>query len=179
VHPCESVHTGAQGSSRHWTVDEADLFKLQAKRTVEMLPAKQIVSLGLSKKAVPTEFHDKFRVARSGAAAGYLLADVVLLEPLRISVDGSERTKLHGCRCGVALLNKDARSLNHALTLLSQAFEIDRMSHTGNVFQQGFIHQDDRWLCLDDVRLVRVTKALQGLSESIAQQGVGGNGTTK
>ena len=61
-------------------------------------------------------------------------AEVVLLEPLLISVDGSERAKLNDCSCGIFLLDKEATSVNHAFTLLSEEFETDRMSHTGNVF---------------------------------------------
>lgn len=46
-----------------------------------------------------------------------------------------------------------AASLNHALTLLSEAYETDRLSHTGNVYSrvlyQGY---DKRWYPLDLLR---------------------------
>ena len=131
-----------------------------------MLPVDARVWLGLSGKAVRPEFHKNFERGGQGAAAGYLLAEVILLEPLSILVDGSERTKLNDCHCGIFLLDTDARSLNHAFTLLSQEFEVDRMSHTGNVFRQGFTYQRKRWLSLDDLRLVRVMRALKEMSDA-------------
>lgn len=150
-------------------VNEADRQRLQSKRVIEMLPTDARVWLGLSTKAVRPEVHEKFPKRGQGAAAGYLLAEVILLEPLSVLVDGSERAKLNDCRCGIFLLNTDARSLNHAFTLLSQEFEVDRMSHTGNAFRQGFTCQGKRWLSLDDLRLVRVMKALEEMSDAAAE----------
>ena len=149
-------------------VNEADRQRLQSKRVIEMLPADAKVWLGLSGKAVRPEFHKKFTNGGQGAAAGYLLAEVILLEPLSVLVDGSERAKLNDCRCGIFLLDTEARSLNHAFTLLSQEFEVDRMSHTENVFRQGFTCQGKRWLSLDDLRLVRVMKVVEEMSDAAA-----------
>lgn len=136
------------------------LYRLRSKRTIEMLPTEARVYLGLSRTAVDPELHNKFSQVEEGPAAGYLLADVILLEPLIVSIDGSERAKLNECHCGILHLNRAARSLNHAFTLLSEHFETDRLSHTGNVFRQGFTKQNGHWVCLDDLRLVRVMKAL-------------------
>ena len=86
-------------------------------------------------------------------------------------VDGSERAKLSECRCGIFLLQKEARSLNHAFTLLSEHFETERLSHTGNVFRQGFTKHNGHWVCLDDLRLVRVRKALHERSLETASKG--------
>jgi len=150
-----------------WAVaDEYDRIRLRSKRTLEMLPTEASVWLGLSRKAVNPASHKKFRQVKGGAAASYLLAEVVLLEPLFVLVDGSERAKLAECRCGILLMNAEARSLNHAFTLLSQAFETERRSHTGNVFRQGFAYQNGRWLCLDNLRLAKVMKALQEIPET-------------
>ena len=134
-------------------------------RALEMPPREARVWLGLSRKAVTPPLHKKFHQVQEGTAASYLLSEVVLLEPLFLSVDGSERAKLDDRRCGIFLMNAEAESLNQAFTLLSQAFETERLSHTGNVFRQGFTHQNGRWLCLDDLRLVRVMKALQEIAD--------------
>jgi hypothetical protein len=149
-------------------VSEADRQRLQSKRVIEMLPTDARVWLGLSTKAVRPEVHEKFPNRGHGAAAGYLLAEVILLEPLSVLVDGSERAKLNDCHCGIFLLETEARSLNHAFTLLSQKFEVDRLSHTGNVFRQGFTYQGKRWLSLDALRLIRVMKALEEMSDAAA-----------
>ncbi len=149
-------------------VNETDRQRLKSKRVIEMLPTDARVWLGLSGKAVRPQVHEKFPKRGQGAAAGYLLAEVILLEPLAVLVDGSERAKLDDCHCRISLLDTEARSLNHAFTLLSQEFEVDRMSHTGNVFRQGFTCQRKRWLSLDDLRLFRVMKALEEMSDAAA-----------
>jgi hypothetical protein len=151
-----------------WAVsDDSDRRKLQSKRIIEMLPAQESVWLGLSRNAVNAKRRANFPDATGGAAAGYLVAEVILLEPLFVSVDGSERTKLNACRCDIRQMSLEAKSLNHAYTLLPEEFETNRMSHTGNVFRRGFVHQNKRWLSLDELRLVLVARALQGVSESV------------
>ena len=95
--------------------------------------------LGLSRKAVNPAFHDRFTQAKEGSAAAYLLAEVTILEPLVVSVDGSERAKLNKCR-RISVLGTEAKSLNHAFTSLAIEFEADRMSHSGNIFRQGFTY---------------------------------------
>lgn len=48
---------------------------------------------------------------------------------------------------------KVAISLNHAFTLLSQAYETHRISNTGNVYTRVFYQDKDaRWYPLDDLR---------------------------
>lgn len=50
-----------------------------------------------------------------------------------------------------------ARSLNHALTLLSHAYEKHRISNTGNIYTRVFYQDGDGvWYPLNDLRLVAV-----------------------
>lgn len=115
---------------------------------------------------MPNEEHPKFiRLEKAVAAAGYLLSNVVLIEPLRISIDGSQRAVLEACRCRITLLNMEAKSLNHALTLLSQWFEPARMSHGGNVFRQGFTTVNGRFCSLDELRLAKVSEFIKSSEE--------------
>ena len=152
-----------------WAVtDDEDRQRLRSKRTIEMLPEGGRVWLGLSRKAIPTELHKNFLDAGKGVPGGYLLAEVILLDSLLVLVDGSERARLDNCQCRIVPMGKEARSLNHAFTLLSQEFETDRMSHTGNVFRQGFTCQGKHWLSLNDLRLARVMKALEEMSGAAA-----------
>jgi len=45
------------------------------------------------------------------------------------------------------------RSLNHAYTLLSELFETNRQSHTGNIYKQVFYKEsDEQWYPLDKLR---------------------------
>jgi hypothetical protein len=46
-----------------------------------------------------------------------------------------------------------ATSLNHAFTLLSEVFEIDRLAHTGNIYEHVFYQDSDNvWYPLKDLR---------------------------
>lgn len=74
---------------------------------------------------------------------------------LWLKLNGLERTELLG---STVLMPKDfhvaeARSLNHALTLLSQAYEKHRISNTGNVYTRMFYEEaPERWYPLNDLR---------------------------
>lgn len=152
-----------------WAVtNDQERAKLTSKKTIDMLPAKSGVLLGLSPPAVPEEDQRKLiRVDEAVGAAGYLLAEVVLIEPLQIAIDGSQRATLEACRCRISLLKTEAKSLNHAFTLLSQRFETRRISHSGNVFGQGFTHLNGRWRSLDDLRLANVAEFLREMSGAV------------
>jgi hypothetical protein len=36
--------------------------------------------------------------------------------------------------------------------LISMKFETERISHTGNVFQRGFVKRGGKWVSLDNLR---------------------------
>lgn len=67
--------------------------------------------------------------------------------------------------------DRRAKSLNHALTLLSLTYEKHRISNTGNVYARVFYQDKDGcWYPLDDLRAgVRVKKERQLLNETWAQ----------
>jgi hypothetical protein len=149
-----------------WALTNIDeRAELTLKSTLEMLSAGSIVFLGLSPRAVSEEDHKRFiHLETAVPAASYLLTDVLLMETLKIELDGSQRTTLGPCRCRVSLLDIEAESLNHALTLLSQRFEPARISHSGSVFRQGFTRLADGWVSLDDLRLAKVAEFLRNTS---------------
>lgn len=74
-----------------WAVtNKEEREELRAKRTLEMLPKDSTVFLGLSLRAVPEEYHHRFiHLKNAVAAARYLLAKLVLVEPLKIAIDGN------------------------------------------------------------------------------------------
>jgi hypothetical protein len=152
--------------------------ELTLRRTLEMLAKDSRVFLGLSPRAVPRKYHEIFRsLKRAVAAASYLLAEIVLMEPLGITIDGSQRAVLEPCRCRISLLNREATSLNHAFTMLSHEFEPDRISHGGNVFRKGFVCLNGNWVSLDDVRFARVAEFLRTI-HSESDDALGANGIT-
>ena len=67
---------------------------------------------------------------------------------------GEKKPSLEECRCDVPVLETEARSLNHAVTLLSTRFEPKRISHTGNVFTRVFYRctKSKDWRPLNELR---------------------------
>ena len=74
---------------------------------------------------------------------------IVLQEDLFIFLRGTKIPTLSGCKCFIPLLEKEARSINHAYALISQTFEPERMSHTGNVFAKIYYFDGRQWCTLE------------------------------
>lgn len=70
--------------------------------------------------------------------------EIILLEEQQILQRGTKTAKLLPCKCNIPSLHQEARSINHAYTLISQAFEPDRSSHTGNAFTKVFYFDNRR-----------------------------------
>lgn len=98
---------------------------------------------------------------------------------LWLKVKGLERCELlsgnvllpDGVQMPEGFDDRSVKSLNHALTILSQNYERHRISNTGNVYTRIFYKdKDDRWYPLDDLRTgVQVTKERQLLYDTWAQ----------
>lgn len=67
--------------------------------------------------------------------------------------------------------DRSVKTLNHALTLLSQTYEKHRISNTGNVYTRVFYQdKDECWYPLDDLRTgVQAKRERQLLNETWAQ----------
>ena len=64
-----------------------------------------------------------------------------------------------------------ATSLNHALTLLSQAYEKHRIANTGNVYTRVFYQEtNDRWYPLNDLRTGVQAEGERNLQSELWQQ---------
>jgi hypothetical protein len=84
-----------------------------------------------------------------------VFATIELQDTLYLWLRGTKAPTLSDTPCKVpALNNKEAHSVNHACTLLSEAIERHRISHTTNVFKSVyFLRQKPDRLCpLDHVR---------------------------
>ena len=78
--------------------------------------------------------------------------EFILSKEQRILRRGTKNATLKGCECFIPALEKKAKSINHAYTLASQAYEPNRASHTGNVFNKVFVQKDGSWRSLGDLR---------------------------
>jgi hypothetical protein len=157
--------------------DEAERQKLEEESAKELLPAKTSVFVGLNPTGTTKEDRDLLILAsdlkcgpdprapktpsgvpqapRTLIGRGYdRFAEVVLKEPLILRIRGDKKPSLEECKCCIPVLRTEARSLNHAFTLLSVAFEAERISHTGNVFARGFCRcaKSKDWRSLNELR---------------------------
>jgi putative transposase len=89
-----------------------------------------------------------------------LQEEAMLKTDLRLQVRDDHEARLVPCRYFIPALGRDASSLNHALTLISETFETKRVCHSGHVFERAYTQVDPQnWESLGELRL-RVTKAL-------------------
>jgi len=124
--------------------------------SVEFLPAKSYLLVNVSLKDVPVNLQKHLVEPEPkrpfGVSGGFV--ETVLLEEQKIKLRGGKKAQLLNCGCDIPALKGKAKSLNHAYSLISTAFEPWRRSHTGNVFQKVFWHGEEQgeWRALDTLR---------------------------
>jgi hypothetical protein len=97
-----------------------------------------------------------------GVQTEYWLVEVRLKQDLKIRIRGDQEAKLEPCSCLIPSLERDATSVNHAFTLISETYETERLSHTGNVFERAYTSVGPkRWQTLDDLRIKAIAQSLQ------------------
>jgi hypothetical protein len=75
--------------------------------------------------------------------------------PLELEITGALTSRLRQCPCSSpAFGGRKVVSLNHAFTVLSERYETNRLSHTGNVFERVFYFDSaaGRWRVLGELR---------------------------
>jgi hypothetical protein len=89
----------------------------------------------------------------------YWFVECKLDAPLMLQVRGDQEARLSTCPCTIPALEKSAESLNHAFTLISEAFETKRRSHSGNVFERVYTQVTaGKWQSLDELRIAAVAR---------------------
>lgn len=133
--------------------EESALQRLQQEHIVAILPINTKLMLGIRAKAVPAGRRSSVTYPEAlSPHVDYGFVEVQLREPLRLKLRGSKSAILESCECYIPALNEGASSLNHAYTLISEVFEPDCLSHTGNIFQRGYYLDGKRWRPLSDLR---------------------------
>lgn len=80
-------------------------------------------------------------------SSGNLFVELVLKDNLQLK---HNMGNLQDCTCFIPALQKDAKSVNHAATLISESYELDRKSHTKDVFREAYFQDADGvWKPLD------------------------------
>lgn len=138
----------------HAFLDQEMLNQLSRGLTVPRLSAgTELLALMKTHRNDPQLIKQKEGGIRTTEEGSF--AQIILLDDLDVRLRGSKRATLGTCRCNMpALPDKLARSVNHAYTMLSEHFERDRISHTGNVFELVYFRRGakNEWLPLDALR---------------------------
>ena len=176
--PIPELRTGAVGElliSSADVVDDEVADLLAAPLRVPLLPPGTELLVG-----VRATFTDDFSQALgSDGPLEFWDGRVVpirLEDPLELEVRRGAAAKLRPCQCSSpALGGQQAVSMNHAFTLLSERYETDWISHTGNVFKRVF-HYDAtvrRWRPLEELRNTVLQRG-DGVGPTRAKRAAGG-----
>lgn len=130
-------------------LNSEDRDRLAGEKSVPFFPPGTELWVHVSHRHIPDEL--KEHAAKRTDTAGPLVR-VVLNDPLMIRLRGIKAATLLDVACTIPALNTDAQSLNHAYRLVSEKFEPHRRSHTGNVFEEVFVVEDDMARPLDFYR---------------------------
>ena len=78
---------------------------------------------------------------------------MILREDLKLRLRGAKPATLEDATCWIPSRPEEAKSLNHAYRLVSEKFEPQRLSHSGNVFKVGYYFElSHTWTSLDGLR---------------------------
>ena len=141
--------------------DPAARIKFSSDKASEILEKGSSVLLGLSPQMIEDPKADGLiqPFEQKGLLTKYWFVEVRLEQPLYLRIRGDQEAKLEKCDCFIPALKESASSINHAFTIVSEAFERKRQSHTGNVFERVFGFTGNRWQSLDDLRRSSLVKA--------------------
>jgi hypothetical protein len=131
-----------------WAIeDKAFVQILQASHSEPFLPIEASVYSAVSSEQAP-EALKVHALSLSSILRGHVppatasqfpakhFVRIEMKQPLQIRLRGTKPTRLVPAKCSIPGINKEAQSLNHAYRLISEAFEPDRIAHSGNVFEQ-------------------------------------------
>lgn len=156
--PLPDLREGAMVDLRIAEMDftkKDELKVLAVERTEKFLFPGQRVFIRLNEYRMRKEDHRRLIEAKTSPFSGppSLGAMVHLQEEVVMRLSGSKKGSLGDAKCSIpALGNTVARSLNHAYTLLSKEFEVDRRSFGGNVFEVAFLEDGKDWIPLETIR---------------------------
>jgi hypothetical protein len=144
--------------------DESIRATLTRQKSTPLLKKGAAVLVGVSPSMI--EGHPAKGLIPAHAApilSAYLFVEVKLDADLWLLVRGDQEARLSNSPCTIPSLNKEAKSLNHAFMLISEAYETKRRSHSGNVFERAYAQDElGNWQNLDELRLLAIQKVTFG-----------------
>ncbi|MDD4803281.1 MAG: hypothetical protein PHF24_10165 [Syntrophomonas sp.] len=133
-------------------IDDVFISVSQAKYEKEILPAGSYIMAAVNNNQVEEKKRKFTETINAPYSQNSSFIRVQLLDPLILQIRGSKKAILLDTQCLILCLDKEARSLNNAYTLISAEFEPNRRSHTGNVFSKCFYQGKDIWYPLENLR---------------------------
>jgi len=165
--PLPQLHRGSVGEivfAPECFVSEKIRTGLAGETRVPLLAKKTLIMMGMS----PSVIGDAARKGLIHADSLRIFSEdmfieVILEEDQLLQIRGDQVAKLAPCPCFIPALDQKARSLNHAFTLISEAYETLRRSHSGNAFLKAYAKGDSgRWVSLDEFRLHAIQRVASG-----------------
>lgn len=136
----------------HYAITDNELFdRLQEKRVEPFLEPESVVMFAIDGDHTPKDIRNHLILGESFGINVPHLVNVELKEsPLNLLLRGTSRARLGSVTCWIPALDIEAKSLNHAYRLISERFEPERISHTGNVFELGYYEDEEKgWMPLE------------------------------
>jgi hypothetical protein len=135
-------------------VEEEARNEWMSERTVIFLRSGTTLWAKIKPDNVPEKL--KSAVRRCISASTGLVHGVafILVDDLQLTLRAGKKSQLVDCECEIPSLNRTATSINEAYTLISAAYEPNRRSHAGNVFQQVFFGDVGKLRPLNEKRSV-------------------------
>ena len=119
--------------------------RLAAETTVKLVDAESYLMVGVSPNMLDTFREGLVDAVDVPIVSQYVFVPIRLEWPLLLRVRGDQEARLSECSCTIPSLNATAKSLNHAFTLISEAYETKRLSHSGNVFERIYAEMSPGW----------------------------------
>lgn len=151
-----SIKSGAIGDLviKEYDVEDNNfLLVSQYEERIEILKQNTILMFAVNINSIPEKLWSHVNQLETRDHKNYLFVKAKLLTPLELLIRGSKKFNLLEADCYITCLEKEASSLNNALTIISQEFEPERKSHTGNVFDKCYYQNGQQWNPLEDLRL--------------------------
>jgi hypothetical protein len=133
-------------------LDDSFVSVSNCEQKIEVLPSGISIMVAVNMR-VPTKKKNCLENIRTQPLTTDTFVRVELKDPLHLLLRGTKKSKLMGARCSIPCLETDAGSLNNAYTIISEEFEPERISHTGNVFNKCYYEgNSDIWFPLEALR---------------------------
>ncbi len=133
-------------------LDPEFLARWRHSHVEEMLPAGETVLLAVRYDIPRHLLHHTVNPKKLIPRLNGRFVPVRLEEPLRLRIRARKPAALERCQCYIPALSLRTRSLNHAFASISEAFEPERMTHSGSVFRLGYFLSEDCWRPLSLLR---------------------------